>query len=79
MDKPKTLQQAIRYFSNEQVCIDTIAKMRRPNGPVCPACGHKEHYYLASQRGVDMFPALDRANTEKVCMAPTYSVLDIFG
>jgi len=50
MDKPKTLQQAIRYFSNEQVCIDTIAKMRRPNGPVCPACGHKEHYYLASQR-----------------------------
>ena len=47
--KPKTLQQAIRYFSDEQVCIDTIAQLRWPNGPVCPKCGGKEHYYLASQ------------------------------
>jgi len=31
MDKPKTLQQAIRYFSDEQVCIDTIAELRWPN------------------------------------------------
>ena len=50
MDTPKTLQQAIRYFSDEQVCIDTIAKMRWPNGPVCPKCGHGEHYYLATQK-----------------------------
>jgi transposase-like protein len=47
--KPKTLQQAIRYFSDEQTCIDTIAKLRWPDGPVCPKCGGKEHYYLASQ------------------------------
>jgi transposase-like protein len=50
MDTPKTLQQAIRYFSDEQVCIDTISKMRWPNGPVCPKCGHGEHYYLATQK-----------------------------
>jgi transposase-like protein len=50
MKKPKTLQEAIRYFSDEQVCIDTVARMRWPHGPICPACGHKEHYYLASQR-----------------------------
>ena len=50
MDKPKTLQQAIRFFSDEQVCIDTVAKLRWPNGPECPACGHKEHYYLATQK-----------------------------
>ena len=50
MDKPKTLQQAIRYFSDEQICIDTVAQLRWPNGPECPACGHKEHYYLKSQR-----------------------------
>jgi transposase-like protein len=50
MEKPKTLQQAIRYFSDEQVCIDTVAKLRWPNGPVCPACEKKEHYYLKSQR-----------------------------
>jgi transposase-like protein len=50
MDKPKTLQQAIRYFTDEQVCIDTVASMRWPNGPACPACEHKEHYYLKTQK-----------------------------
>jgi transposase-like protein len=50
MSQPKTLQQAIRYFSDEQVCIDTIAELRWPNGPVCPKCGHSEHYYLATQK-----------------------------
>lgn len=49
-ETPKTLQQAIRYFSDEQVCIDAVATMRWPNGPVCPRCGHKEHYYLATQK-----------------------------
>jgi transposase-like protein len=50
MKKPKTLQEAIRYFSDEQTCIDTVAALRWPKGPICPACEHKEHYYLASQR-----------------------------
>jgi transposase-like protein len=50
MDKPKTLQQAIRYYSDEQICIDTVARLRWPNGPECPACEHKEHYYLAKQK-----------------------------
>lgn len=50
MKKPKTLQEAIRYFSDEQVCIDTVAQMRWPNGPVCPACRRTEHYYLKTQK-----------------------------
>jgi transposase-like protein len=50
MDKPKTLQEAIRYFSDEQICIDTVAAIRWPNGPTCPACEKKDHYYLKSQR-----------------------------
>lgn len=50
MDKPKTLQQAIKYFSDEQVCIDTVAALRWPNGPVCPKCGANQHYYLATQK-----------------------------
>jgi transposase-like protein len=50
MDTPKTLQQAVRYFSDEQVCIDTIAKLRWPNGPICPACDGTEHYYLKTQK-----------------------------
>lgn len=48
--KPKTLQQATRYFADEQVCIDTIAKMRWANGPICPACEGTEHYYLKTQK-----------------------------
>jgi transposase-like protein len=47
--KAKTLQQVIRYFGDEQVCIDTVAAMRWPDGPECPACEHKEHYYLKTQ------------------------------
>ena len=34
----KTLSDAIRYFADEQVCIDTVAAMRWPDGPHCPAC-----------------------------------------
>jgi len=49
--KPKTLQQAIRYYSDEQVCIDAVAAMRWENGkPLCPACGHDQHYWLAKQK-----------------------------
>lgn len=49
--QPKTLQQAIQYFSDEQTCIDAVAALRWPDGkPACPACGHQEHYWLASQK-----------------------------
>ena len=49
--KPKTLQQAIKHFSSEQTCIDAVAVARWPDGkPVCPKCGGKEHYYLATQK-----------------------------
>src|SRR5438132_74994 len=49
--KIKTLQEAIQYFSDEQVCIDTVARLVWPDGkPVCPKCGGTEHYYLATQK-----------------------------
>lgn len=50
MDKPKTLQQAIRYFKDEQTCVDAIVALRWPDGPICPKCGHNQNYYLATQR-----------------------------
>jgi transposase-like protein len=50
MEKPKTLQEAIQHFSDEQVCIDAVAKMRWPNGAECPACLAKEPYYLKTQK-----------------------------
>ena len=50
MKQPKTLQSAIQHFSDEQVCIDAVAALRWPEGVTCPACGHKEHYYLKTQK-----------------------------
>src|SRR5579872_1102760 len=50
METPKTLRQVIRYFADEETCIQTVATMRWPDGPVCPACSHKEHYYLKTQK-----------------------------
>jgi transposase-like protein len=48
----KTLLDAIRYFADEQTCIDTVAGMRWPNGPQCPACLSPEprQHWLANQR-----------------------------
>jgi transposase-like protein len=50
MEAPKTLQQAIQYFSDEQVCIDAVASMRWPDGPECPECHAKEPYYIKTQK-----------------------------
>ena len=53
MDIPQTLQQAIQYFSEEQVCIDAVAAMRWLDGPRCPDChgdDAKNPYYLKTQK-----------------------------
>ena len=51
MGQPKTLQQAIQYFSDPQVCIDAVAALRWPDGkPTCPACEKQDHYYLKTQK-----------------------------
>jgi transposase-like protein len=50
METPKTLQEAIQYFSDEQVCIDAVAQMRWMGNPSCPECGAKKPYYLKTQK-----------------------------
>jgi transposase-like protein len=50
MDSPKTLLEAIQYFSDEQVCIDTVAGMRWPDGPICPECDTESPYYIKTQK-----------------------------
>jgi transposase-like protein len=53
MESPKTLQEAIQLFSDEQVCIDAVAAMRWPNGPRCPDCrgeNAKNPYYIKTQK-----------------------------
>jgi transposase-like protein len=53
MDAPKTLLEAIQYFSDEQTCIDAVATMRWLDGPRCPDCfgdDAKNPYYLKTQK-----------------------------
>jgi transposase-like protein len=39
MSEPKSLQEAIIYFSNPHNCIAYLSARRRPNGVICPICG----------------------------------------
>ena len=55
MQMPTTLIEAIKYFSDEQTCINAVAYMRWIDGsPVCPKCnaaqGERNHYWLATQK-----------------------------
>ncbi|MGZ5436772.1 MAG: IS1595 family transposase [Pyrinomonadaceae bacterium] len=48
---PKTLQQAIVYFSNPDNCLRHMIEVRWPDGKVtCPTCGAEKVTYLAKQR-----------------------------
>lgn len=50
-DRPATLIEAIRHFSNPEICQDFMVKMRWPDGVVtCPSCGRTDVSYLVNQR-----------------------------
>ncbi len=48
--EPKSLQEAVVYFSNPDNCIDYIAVRRWPNGVVCPGCGVAKVSFNAKRR-----------------------------
>ncbi len=48
--KPSNLIEAIRYFSDLNVCSDFVSKLRWPDGPTCPRCGCQEYSYLTTRR-----------------------------
>jgi len=51
MKEPKSLQEAIQYFSNPDNCIDYLAIRRWPNGKVvCPTCGSESVKYSEKRR-----------------------------
>jgi transposase-like protein len=47
--EPKTLQEAIVYFSDPDRCLDYLALRRWPNGVECPTCGRKDAKFLKNQ------------------------------
>ena len=51
MSEPKSLQEAIVYFSNPDNCIDYLAIRRWPDGKVvCPTCGPTRLAFNAKRR-----------------------------
>ena len=47
---PNTLLEAVRYFSDLDVATEFVAKMRWPDGPVCPRCEGREYSYITTRR-----------------------------
>lgn len=47
---PTNLREAVSYFDDLDVATKFIARMRWPNGPICPNCAGREHYYLTTRR-----------------------------
>lgn len=47
---PKTLIEAVRYFSDKKVCHDYMVKIKWPDGKiVCPKCGGDNIGFLATR------------------------------
>lgn len=49
-DSPKTLQEAIRHFSDLNVCQEALVAARWLDGVECPSCGSRDVSYLTNQR-----------------------------
>jgi transposase-like protein len=47
---PKTLLEAIRYYTDLDIATKGFADLRWPDGPVCPYCLSKENFYAPSRR-----------------------------
>ena len=46
---PKGLIEATRYFSEQRICLELIAKSKWPNGPACPRCASKRLSFLETR------------------------------
>ncbi len=48
---PKTLIEAVQYFSDEQACLEFVSSLRWENGsPLCPHCRSSEYYFLSTRK-----------------------------
>lgn len=48
--EPKTLVEAIQYFSDPDRCLNYLVSRRWPNGVACPTCGSKEVRFIENRR-----------------------------
>jgi transposase-like protein len=50
MSEPKSLQEAILYFSNPDNCLSYLVARRWPKGVTCPTCSSEKVSFSASRR-----------------------------
>jgi len=50
MSEPKTLQEAIIFYSDPDNCLRKMVSKRWPNGVVCPTCGSTKASFNAARR-----------------------------
>jgi transposase-like protein len=50
MDTPRTLLEAVEYFSDLDRCTEYLVSRRWPNGVTCPTCGSTKVGYRAKRR-----------------------------
>ena len=48
--QPKTLQEAIKFYSDPDNCLNHLVAQRWPNGVECPTCGSKDVRFVATRR-----------------------------
>jgi transposase-like protein len=51
MGMPKTLLEAVRYFSKPDNCREYLVSRRWPKGVTCPVCGSDSVYFDSSRNG----------------------------
>ncbi len=49
-DAPKTLMEAVRFFSDADRTLNTMVEMRWPTGVHCPTCGRTDVRWIATRR-----------------------------
>src|SRR4051794_12870892 len=47
---PRSLQEAVLYFSDSEKAHKWAVVLRWPNGIECPRCGSKEHSFITTRR-----------------------------
>lgn len=48
--QPKTIQDAIKFFADQDTCLQYMIPLRWPNGITCPFCDGVEHSFIATRR-----------------------------
>lgn len=51
MDTPRTLVEAVKYFSKPENCLEYLVARRWPDGVTCPTCGSDAVYFDKSRHG----------------------------